>query len=134
MRDACNDCGQCDPWCPEDGGPYLVKPNLYLSAESFDAHPDRDGFVLSEDRSALTWRRGGALLTYTRLPDGRARLSSPDGELILQGDTPVASAGTGEIELWRATTMRLFLDAFNAPGIRTWLPTLSDSSTSDSSI
>ena len=123
VRDACNDCGQCDPWCPEDGGPYLVKPNLFLSAESFDAHPDRDGFVLSEDRAALTWRRRGEILTYRRHADGRGTLSLPGGELTLEGDVPIASAGSGALDLWRATTLRLFLDAFNTPGIRTWLPT-----------
>ena len=31
IADVCNSCGQCDPWCPEDGGPYLAKANLFLS-------------------------------------------------------------------------------------------------------
>ena len=28
FADACNECGNCDVFCPEDGGPYLSKPLL----------------------------------------------------------------------------------------------------------
>ena len=31
FADACNDCGNCDVFCPEDGGPYLEKPRFFRS-------------------------------------------------------------------------------------------------------
>ena len=31
--DACNDCGNCDVFCPEDGGPYIEKPRFFGSLE-----------------------------------------------------------------------------------------------------
>lgn len=134
VPDACNLCGQCDPWCPEDGGPYLVKPNLFLSSESFEAHPGRDGFVLHADRRGLTWRRAGQRLSWTTTSEGRARLELDGGALELEGDTPVRAEGAGRIELWRASTLRLFFAAFTAPEPRTWLPSSSTSNTSSQTI
>ena len=127
VADACNLCGQCDPWCPEDGGPYLVKPNLFLNEASFSDHPERDGFLLSPDRSAIWWRRAGAVATYTRLPDGRAALDLGGGRVLLDGDRPVATEGQGDADLTVAVTMRLFLDALSGPGVPTWLPPLPES-------
>ncbi len=123
--DACNLCGQCDPWCPEDGGPYLSKPNLFLSRESWEAHPDRTGFLLSPDRRTLWWRRPEGLLAYTRSGE-RARLDTGAGELVLEGDRPVSASGAGELDLRLATTLRLFLDAFSRSDLPTWIPPHAD--------
>jgi len=37
--DFCNDCGNCDVFCPEDGGPFVEKPRFFSSLESWS----RDG-------------------------------------------------------------------------------------------
>ena len=44
--DACNDCGNCDVFCPEDGGPYVEKPRFFGSAESYRKHAGRNGFYV----------------------------------------------------------------------------------------
>lgn len=46
FADFCNDCGNCDVFCPEDGGPYVLKPRLFVSRERWAALPLRDGFYL----------------------------------------------------------------------------------------
>jgi putative selenate reductase len=46
LADACNDCGHCDVMCPEDGGPYLVKPRFFGTVAAFAASPDLDGIAL----------------------------------------------------------------------------------------
>jgi putative selenate reductase len=58
FADACNDCGNCDVFCPEDGGPYIEKPRFFGSLESFRANKGLSGFFLdiSQNRSALTGR------------------------------------------------------------------------------
>jgi putative selenate reductase len=33
FSDFCNDCGNCDVFCLEDGGPYLLKPRLFVNRE-----------------------------------------------------------------------------------------------------
>lgn len=121
--DACNLCGQCDPWCPEDGGPYLSKPNLFVSRESWEAHPDRGGFRVSEDRRTIWWRRPEGVFAYSREAEG-ARLVAPEGEILLDGDRPVSTRGRGALDLRLAATMRLFLDAFAREDVQTWLPPL----------
>ena len=117
--EACNLCGQCDVFCPEYDGPYLVKPTLFLSGASYRDHPGRDGFLI--DGGALIWRRLG--LEYRYRPEGeRARLLLDGGSLLLEGDRPVAAEGSGELDLRIAVTMRLLLAALSSPESPTWLP------------
>lgn len=44
IADWCNQCGNCDTFCPSSGSPYLDKPHLYLDKEAFDN--EQDGFFL----------------------------------------------------------------------------------------
>ncbi len=46
FADFCNDCGNCDVFCPEDGGPYRLKPRLFGSAEAWSSSPGLDGFFM----------------------------------------------------------------------------------------
>ncbi len=122
VADACNLCGQCDPWCPEDGGPYLVKPTLFLSAESWSDHPDREGFLVAPDRHWIRWRRPGLELCFARTPDGGARLETETGTIWLRDDIPERTEGTGSLDLRDAVTLRLLLEGFDAAGSGIWLP------------
>jgi len=37
IGDFCNECGNCDTFCPTSGAPYKTKPKVYLTNESFAA-------------------------------------------------------------------------------------------------
>jgi putative selenate reductase len=58
FADACNDCGNCDVFCPEDGGPYIEKPRFFGSLDSFTQYKDLSGFYLDikQNKSTLTGR------------------------------------------------------------------------------
>ncbi len=58
FQDFCNDCGNCDTFCPEDGGPYLEKPRFFGSLAAFRERGTLDGFVV-ESRPArdTMWAR-----------------------------------------------------------------------------
>ncbi len=58
FADACNECGNCDVFCPEDGGPYIEKPRFFGSLDSFRHHKKLSGFYLDikQNRSTLTGR------------------------------------------------------------------------------
>lgn len=58
FADACNDCGNCDVFCPEDGGPYVEKPRFFGSLNSFRHNKDLSGFYLDikPNKSILTGR------------------------------------------------------------------------------
>lgn len=47
--DFCNECGNCDVFCPEDGGPYVLKPRFFGSEQSWTREPRGDGFFLSAE-------------------------------------------------------------------------------------
>ena len=44
FADFCNDCGNCDTFCPEDGGPYRLKPRFFRTHEAWAGTPALDGF------------------------------------------------------------------------------------------
>lgn len=58
FSDACNECGNCDVFCPEDGGPYIEKPRFFGSLESFRLFKNHSGFYLDikQSKSSLTGR------------------------------------------------------------------------------
>ncbi len=41
----CNECGNCETFCPSAGAPYRDKPRLHLDRASYDAETDRAVFV-----------------------------------------------------------------------------------------
>ncbi|RLD34722.1 MAG: putative selenate reductase subunit YgfK [Bacteroidetes bacterium] len=46
LADWCNECGNCDTFCPSAGAPYKEKPHLYLNKESFEK--EKDGFYYEQ--------------------------------------------------------------------------------------
>ena len=82
--DACNDCGNCDVFCPEDGGPYIEKPRLFSSLFSFRSDAPRPGFFVwrEEDGSlAARGRWGGRDVELLVAPDGSALFRDGVAEL-----------------------------------------------------
>jgi putative selenate reductase len=58
FQDFCNECGNCDTFCPEDGGPYIEKPRFFGSLQSWKALPGRDGFFAERaDSIDAIWAR-----------------------------------------------------------------------------
>lgn len=46
FADFCNDCGNCDTFCPEYDGPFIKKPNFFGSHAAWQAFDKRDGFFI----------------------------------------------------------------------------------------
>ena len=83
--DFCNECGNCDIFCPEDGGPYVEKPKLFGSLSTYLTHADRDGYVLEVDDG------GGHRF--------RGRMRGQEASLIVIGDSATFNDGTVEADL-----------------------------------
>lgn len=47
LNDFCNACGNCDTFCPELGGPFLMKARFYLLKENFDQSKHEPAFHFS---------------------------------------------------------------------------------------
>ncbi len=80
--------------CPEEGGPYLVKPLFFGSVLAWAAAPHRDGFVLEKTRSGVRMRGrfGGTVVTMER--DGNLVQYSGDGFNIALDPSDVAATVT----------------------------------------
>ena len=58
FQDFCNDCGNCDTFCPEDGGPFVEKPRFFGSLEAWRRLSERDGFCVEEGAGGVrVWAR-----------------------------------------------------------------------------
>ena len=77
FADFCNDCGNCDVFCPEDGGPYAIKPRFFGSERAWTEAPEADGFFI--ERSPLGDRVLG------RFSGRDYRLSSSDRTMRFVG-------------------------------------------------
>ena len=80
--DFCNECGNCDVFCPEDGGPYVVKPRFFGNAEDWRAFADQNGFVLQADGVGVLGRIAGVEYELSRVGE-RIRFRGPHFDVRL---------------------------------------------------
>jgi len=119
FADACNECGNCDVMCPEDGGPFRIKPLVFGSVEAWRAAADRDGFAIerSGDGLAIWGRFDGEVVRLERSAD-RARFSGVGFDLTFDPDDVAGSIGgkaLAPVDLRRARVMAPILAALTAP-------------------
>jgi len=101
FQDFCNDCGNCDTFCPEDGGPYLEKPRFFGSLGAWRRIADRDGFFVE--------RREGVEMMW-------ARLGGVDYRLEVDRDADQAVFADGHVTLELRHRERTPVGASVAPG------------------
>jgi putative selenate reductase len=120
FADLCNECGNCDVFCPEDGGPHRAKARFFGSVTSFRERAGDPGFYVE--------RRGGRDLVLARFPGGaehrleiegdratytgegfRVSFSAHDPEGTIEGE------GAGEIDLSRFRIMDALREAVLRP-------------------
>jgi putative selenate reductase len=84
-QDFCNDCGNCDTFCPEDGGPYQVKPRFFGSLEAFRRLADRDGFFVERRAQRDTmWSRLNGVEYRLEVDRSCDRAVCGDGRLSIE--------------------------------------------------
>jgi putative selenate reductase len=122
FADFCNECGNCDVFCPEDGGPYQLKPVIYGSEESWRrAHPIDGFFVSSEDGIDMVLARFKGREFRLDLVEHQARFRGEGFEVVFDEDDPEhtihgdAEPGV-EIELVYFCIMQAVARALFAPG------------------
>lgn len=93
--DFCNECGNCDVFCPEDGGPYVLKPRFFGTEATWAREPKGDGFLLLKD-GTTRGRFGGREFELKG-----QRFSGPGFELdVTNAEQPSGRADAGvEVDL-----------------------------------
>lgn len=104
FADFCNECGNCDVFCPEEGGPYRLKPRFFGTAADWRRYSQHDGFAMEfpePGRRRMLGRIEGRDLSLESAGD-RVRFVGPDFDVTLAPGDPVRTmSGTarGEIDL-----------------------------------
>lgn len=116
---ACNECSNCEVYCPEEGAPFVVKEQVFLGREAFDASR-ADGFYRED--GVLYGRLAGHELELAPDPENnRAVLgvAGDGGELlrleltweplaVVRGLDAAKGSGGAEIDtaiVWRMKTV-----------------------------
>lgn len=117
--DFCNECGNCDTFCPEYGGPYIEKPSFFGTLETWRDAAPRDGFVIGSTRDG-NWIVGRIKEVEYRLDlRGKGDAAFEDGRVRVEFDREAWSIkrfgwlneadGPHTIDMWVVHTMRHLL-------------------------
>jgi len=119
FADFCNECGNCDVFCPEDGGPYVLKPRFFGSREQWEAFPEHDGFFVEqrdgEERILGRFQKRGLEVV---LAGSRARFVGEGFDVRFAADDPegtIEGEATATIDLTHFHIMRWLLTAVLDP-------------------
>jgi putative selenate reductase len=82
--DACNECGNCDVFCPEDGGPFLAKPRFFGSLVSFQKATGPEAFYVDWSETPSIYGKLAGQEYALQLNHGRARFKQPGALIEIQ--------------------------------------------------
>ena len=98
FADFCNECGNCDIFCPEDGGPYVLKPRFFGSRESFREFSNHDGFFIERNNGGDTVLARFSQDEYeSTLMNGEVQFSGPGFNIRFSAEDPEKTV-SGEAE------------------------------------
>ena len=103
FADFCNECGNCDTFCPEYGGPFIEKPGFFGSQTSYEGRPTHDGFFIErfKDSERIVGRiKGQEYMLEIQRADDTASFN--DGVVILTIQLP-----TGKLLSWKGLDLAL---------------------------
>ncbi len=109
VEGACNECSNCEVYCPEEGAPFVLKERLFLTRHDFDRCGDLDGFCRVGD--SLHARLGGREFTLTPDQARRNATLAGDGVDLEISWTPLSVVGGATAHpfdtasLWRMKTV-----------------------------
>ena len=125
FADFCNECGNCDVFCPEDGGPYVVKPRFFGSLDDWRAFDSLDGFFIGgTSDEPVVHARSDRREFVVVLGRGahRYRGDGFDVALPIEGPLdPVSGTATREIDLTWYRIARLVAESVIALGPATYV-------------
>ncbi|MBN2776924.1 MAG: putative selenate reductase subunit YgfK [Bacteroidales bacterium] len=61
----CNECGNCNTFCPTNSAPYKEKPKVHLTKDSFDNSPI--GFWLNKDQQTIYYKKNETNVALTKV-------------------------------------------------------------------
>jgi putative selenate reductase len=138
FADACNECGNCDVFCPEDGGPYIEKPRLFESLGAYLADAPRPGFFVHRKPGGSVAARGrwsGREVELLVSPngsadfwDGAAELRFDSAEAAAPSEARILAIPAPEghtVPVGHYHALRALVTGLFAPGAVSWVTAMS---------
>jgi putative selenate reductase len=116
FADWCNECGNCDTFCPEYGGPFIQKPSFFANRENWLDNPQRDGFYLTP--TSIVGRIEGKVVSLTGsvYNDGVLEVTFDSrSHQSISAKPVVANAGGHKVDLKLYHTLRILRDGLRNP-------------------
>jgi putative selenate reductase len=110
FADWCNECGNCDTFCPEYGGPFIQKPSFFASRETWLDNARRDGFYI-EDHKIVGRIQGKVIsLAGSIYNDGVLEVAFDEETHQPRSVKPLTKAATGhKLDVKQYHTLRILL-------------------------
>jgi putative selenate reductase len=117
----CNECGNCDTFCPEYGGPFIEKPGFFHDLGQWEAATGWDGFHISRtpEEDTIHGRMKGQVFILATPPEtpesGMHLFRCPAGEMVIDADAlgvaeiRTVSVDGGVVDMNAYLTLRLLL-------------------------
>lgn len=118
--DACNECGNCDVMCPEEGGPFTAKPRFFGSLTTYRKFGRQNGFFIeyAGERKTIYGNVGGKPHKLTVDPAAdRAWLdySLKRIEVQLSNGDVLSIRGARKVDMMHYHHLKLLLDSVSNP-------------------
>jgi len=84
--EACNECGNCDVFCPEEGGPFTAKPRFFSTLESYRKSRSTGilACVLLDSSTIHATLAGKSYVLTLNEVTGIAHFETPDAEIAIR--------------------------------------------------
>ena len=118
FADFCNECGNCDIFCPEDGGPFLLKPRFFGTKESFEKFTNHDGFFLENNTETVFGRFDGKEYRVSVTGDF-VNYSGPDFDIQFSKNDPentIAGEAKSSVSFLNYEIMQMMRTAISDTG------------------
>ncbi len=79
ISDLCNECGNCDVFCPEQGEPYIFKPTLCMTEHAFNERSKDGDFCILNNKNSMVIRSRFEGTTYQLVIEDDSAIYSGDG-------------------------------------------------------
>ena len=116
--DACNECGNCDVFCPEEGGPFAEKPRFYGSLETFRRDAGQNGFYVDHARRAIHGVIAGEAYVLTEDQAADRAYFERDGvevEIRLSDSRPLGWTRPCTLDMLPYLKLKLLLESISDP-------------------
>ncbi len=111
----CNECGNCNTFCPTQGAPYKTKPKVFLTKAAFDEADYGYYLEKGKDYQLLTGKKEGKKVTLL-VKEECYTFENELGKVVLNRDdftilkvVPKSGHAQGVIQLKEAAAMRVIL-------------------------